>query len=555
MWISRHSRDPLRLSWWIALPAAALGGWLLDASQPGLDFAWLTLPGIALLLAAWWQQRFTVGLLAGAVGGAAFWMPHIHWLTLYLGPIPWLALSAAMILWSTLLGGAIALATRGFASVLRFRRGEVQLSPGARMVVQATAAASLWVAKEQVQVSWPYGGFAWGRVAHSVTGTPYEDLVSWIGFAGLSGMTVFVTALMLAAMWPSLSDRNVSPTQTGLPRYRWMGAAAVALLLAVLVWVPRASLPETGTLTVAAVQGNSQSGIFDDRESGAVFQDHVDATEQLLDDLEATGSSVDVIVWPENSAEFGLPTEAGRSAMIARLAARANAPVVVGTIIRENTAEVPDGRYTNSALVWDDSGATGARYDKRYPVPFAEYMPHREFYGSLVPDLVNLVQLEYAFGDRPTVLDIKTPAGWVAAGIAICFDIVIDQQIQAMVDEGAEIILAPTNNADFGNTDQSAQQLEIARLRAIESGRSLVNISTVGTSSIVLPSGKSVDTLTPFTRESMVATVPLVEGVTPAIRWGAVIAGGGITAGVVLGIAGGGMLFGAYLLPRRLRSS
>ena len=60
-----------------------------------------------------------------------------------------------------------------------------------------------------------------------------------------------------------------------------------------------------------------------------------------------------------------------------------------------------------------------------------------------------------------------------------------------MIDDGAEILLAPTNNADFGHTDESAQQLAIARLRAMETSRSLVNISTVGTSAIIAPDGST----------------------------------------------------------------
>ena len=55
------------------------------------------------------------------------------------------------------------------------------------------------------------------------------------------------------------------------------------------------------------------------------------------------------------------------------------------------------------------------------------------------------------------------------AGIAICFDIVDDQLMTRDAwSEGAQVIFAQTNNADFGRTDESVQQLAIARIRAIE---------------------------------------------------------------------------------------
>jgi len=96
------------------------------------------------------------------------------------------------------------------------------------------------------------------------------------------------------------------------------------------------------------------------------------------------------------------------------------------------------------------------------------------------------------------------------------------------------VILAQTNNADFGRTDESAQQLQIARLRAVETGRTVVNISTVGTSAIVAADGSDLAWLTPFTADAMIAEVELVTGETPALRYGAALA----AAWMLLGILG-----------------
>src|SRR5690606_18342953 len=82
--------------------------------------------------------------------------------------------------------------------------------------------------------------------------------------------------------------------------------------------------------------------------------------------------------------------------------------------------------------------------------------------------------------------------------------------------DDASIILAPTNNADFGRTDESAQQLAIARLRAIETHRTVVNISTVGTSAIIAPDGSTIDQLPVFEPGFMLESVPLSDTVTPA---------------------------------------
>ncbi len=578
---------PPRLRWWAAAVAAVAGGLLLDASGPSLSLWFLAFPAALLIAAALWQQCPAVGLLSGALAGFAFWGPHISWLTLYLGPIPWSALVAVMTAWFALFGLSAAVATRGLARLVQAadrlerapgprRRG---LPPGALLAAQAFTFAGLWVAREQIQGAWPYGGFAWGRLAHTQADGPLAQAVSWLGFAGLSGVIALACALPVAALfshwgrgntWAGSKPRAGSNTWTG--QLLWLieritttsdrsrgrraaddavggtpaparrsrslrGAAAsvcaVAILLLLAV-VPAAPLPETGSLRVAAVQGNSKSGVFDDRENGSVLADHLTATDELLDRLEETGDQVDLIVWPENSAEFELRDNVFGGLRVQQLAKRAGAPIVVGSVLRD-----PDGTYTNSTLVWDGDGEVAdLRYDKRFPVPFAEYMPNRDFFHALVPDLVDLVQLEYRSGERSPVLPLDTPVGVVGAGIAICFDIIFDDQAVRSVQDGAEVILAQTNNADFGRTDESAQQLAIARLRAIETGRAVVNISTVGTSALVAPDGSDVDRLKPFTADALLGTVPLVNGTTPALVFGAGIASAAVAIGALGFVAG-----------------
>ena len=271
----------------------------------------------------------------------------------------------------------------------------------------------------------------------------------------------------------------------------------------------------TGTTTVAAVQGNSDAGLFAGRQAGDILDDHYLATVPLFD----AGHELDMVVWPENAADLD-PLRSEYSATVLDVVSeRLAAPVVVGTI-------TVDGDETfNSALLWRDGEGALDQYDKVRPVPFAEYLPARDFFYPLAPELFDLVPRDYAFGQRDTVFDVDG----VIAGIAICFDIVDDDLLQRMVDEGAHVLLAPTNNADFGRTDQSVQQLGIARLRAIEQGRSLVNASTVGASAIVAPDGTTIDALPLFEKGTMVAEVPLSDTITPAhalgrtVEWFAIL--------------------------------
>jgi apolipoprotein N-acyltransferase len=127
----------------------------------------------------------------------------------------------------------------------------------------------------------------------------------------------------------------------------------------------------------------------------------------------------------------------------------------------------------------------------------------------------------------------------IKAGVAICFDIVDDSLVRRMIDGGAQLILAPTNNADFGHSDESRQQIAIARLRAIETGRSVVNISTVGMSGMFAPDGSVIAQLPDYKAGAMLENVPLSSAVTPAMVIGPAVewlAGGIGLAGLILGL-------------------
>jgi apolipoprotein N-acyltransferase len=471
---------------WAALLLAAAAGAILDGGFPDKSW-WVLAPvGVTLMLLALLGRNTRTGLMVGLVAGLSFWLIHISWLTLYLGPVPWLALAG---LQSIFFAAGLALTT----IVLNFGPRVWPTAIGRLGVVPALV-AGLWTAREAISAVWPYGGFAWGRVAISQSESPFGSLIAWVGMSGLSFVMVWLSALALQ-LWRE-PDLRV-PTRSAI------AIAAVALLLAFPAWPTL----QSGTSRIAAVQGASDAGLFAQNEPGQILSDHASATLPLV------GEDVDFVVWPENGIDVD-PLRSEESARVADYISRSmDAPLIAGTI----TAR--DGKFYNSSLLWKAGQGAVDVYDKVHPVPFAEYMPDREFWRPFAPDLIDLVSRDYEIGTRDNVFDIEG----IVAGIAICFDIADDQLVHEMIDDNAEIILAQTNNADFGRTDESVQQLAIARLRAIEAGRTVVNISTVGTSAIITPDGATLDSLPTWEPGSMVQTVPLSTTVTPAMIVGRVL--------------------------------
>jgi apolipoprotein N-acyltransferase len=169
-------------------------------------------------------------------------------------------------------------------------------------------------------------------------------------------------------------------------------------------------------------------------------------------------------------------------------------------------------------------------------VPFGEYVPDRWFYNALAPDLIGLIQRDYTPGTKRPLFDV----GGVGVGLAICFDVIYDDVIWDGARDGARVYMFQTNNADFRGTDENLQQLAFARMRAIETGRAVVNISTVGTSQIIAPDGSEIDGIAAGTAGHMLDDVPLRTGLTPAViagEWITLALGwGSLLVLVVMGI-------------------
>lgn len=543
---SEPLRAPLPLG--VALVVAAAAGPILDAAFPDRDWWPLAIPAVALVLLAAQGRRVGSALLVGFVFGAAFYFPHIEWATLFLGPLPWSALATLMALWVML----------GTAAISVVYRRASRLWPGlaGRLLLVPAIVAGLWTAREALASVWPYGGFSWGRVAFSQSESPFAQLFAWLGVSGVSFVLVFLAAAGLAFAQearravalprsPGISLRDAPLTALRL------GTAYLALVLVAMLFPAFPSATE-GSIRVAAVQGNGKTSYFDPPErAGDNLLAQVEATEPIY------GEDVDVVVWPEGGSDLDPLRSASAARIFDEVSERSGAPLVSGII----TARLPEGgdpetdtEYFNTAVVWRDGEGVGDYYDKKHPVPFGEYVPDREFWRQFAPELIDLIGREYTPGATDTVLALNDG---LLAGLAICFDIVDDQIMTDTVREGADLIFAPTNNADFGRTDESVQQLAIARIRAIELGRSVVNISTVGTSAIIAPDGSTLDELTWFTADAMVVDVPLSAAITPAVtlgrqlEWG--VAALGLTGLLLAALAGRRHPRGATALPAELR--
>jgi apolipoprotein N-acyltransferase len=158
----------------------------------------------------------------------------------------------------------------------------------------------------------------------------------------------------------------------------------------------------------------------------------------------------------------------------------------------------------------------GERYVKRHPVPFGEYIPLRSI-ARAITDKVDLVARDMIAGSGNGLLT-QTP---VPLGDVICFEVAYDSLVRSSVAAGAQLLVVQTNNATFGFTDESEQQLAMSRLRAVEFGRTVVVAATSGISAIVAPDGSLVRRSQLFTPDTFVEEIAQRGQRTVAARLGA----------------------------------
>jgi len=524
--VTQSDGDGSRARWpWRTL-LAAVGGLVLVLAFPGYDLVGLAVLGPAALALAVHGQRGRSGLWLGLVFGLAFFVPLLSWTGIYVGPFPWLALAGWEAVHLALLGGATALTSR-----LRF---------------WPVWTAALWVADEALRGRFVLDGFPWGRLGFSQTEGPLLALAAYGGVPLVSFAVALVGALLAAAVLALVRARRASGTAGERGPALRTGALLVVAALAVplvgmLAWLPLpgGSLTAGGpTSTVAVVQGDvPRAGLDFNAQRRAVLDNHVQRTLELADAVAAgEEQQPDVVLWPENSSDIDPYTNDDAARQIDRAAEAIDAPILVGAVV-----EGPGAFVSNTAIVWDPEDGPGDTYVKRHPVPLAEYVPARSFF-RFFSDKVDLVRRDFVAGDEVGVLE----AGGVTLGDLICFEVVYDGLVHDVVEGGAGMIVVQTNNATFGYTDESAQQLAMSRLRAVESGRTVVVAATSGISAIVAPDGSIVRSSELFTPDVFVEDIAQRSSTTVAQRLGA-------APEWVLTAIGAGALAAAGVLRRRAR--
>ncbi|MDE3723633.1 apolipoprotein N-acyltransferase [Nocardiopsis sp. N85] len=497
---------------WRVLAAAGSGLAQLLALPP-YGLWWLGPLSAALLVFAVAGTRVRRAAWLGALAGASLMVPLVHWQDVF-GVDVWLLISAAETVYFVPMAMGIALAAR---------------LPG-----WPVWTAALWVAQEAVRARWPLGGFPWGKLAFAQPDTPFAGYAA-LGSSALVTFTVALAGGLL--LWAALRLASRGP-RPGAPTAA-LALAASAAVVACGTLAPGLGRPAQGeTVTLGMVQGNvpnvGEMSVAGERMQ--VLNNHARGVHDLAALARDEGTALDLIVLPENASDIDPFRDPVARETIDAAAADAGVPLLWG-MSRFND----DGSRYVSSVVWDPETGPGEMYDKRFLVPFGEYIPYRDFFTRFVRRLEQ-VSSDAVPGTEPGALEI----GGTTLAVGICFDVAFDAPVRESVAAGGGIIVIPTNNANYNFTGQSDQQLAITRLRAVEHGRPAVVVSTSGISAVVNPDGTVAYRSPEAEADVHIAELTATAGPTVATRLGA-------APEAFLGALGLAAVVASVILSRRAR--
>ncbi|MCF6524599.1 apolipoprotein N-acyltransferase [Streptomyces sp. JJ36] len=480
---------------------AAAAGIALGLAFPPYDLWPLSLAAVAAL------SLLTRGRSArqGAWAGLALGLPFFVFLLKWLHVVGWdatVGLALIQALFLSALGAGLAVTSR--------------------LPFWPFWAACLWVAEEWARDRVPFGGFPWGRLAFANTGSPFTPLAA-LGGAPLVTFAVALTGTLLAAaVFTAVAARRQAHARQSGPSgggVRPLLPAAGATALAGLVGVAGFAVPvptrAADTVDIAVVQGNvQQPGMDFLGRPMKILNNHVEATLDLADRVRAgEAARPDLVIWPENASDLDPFRHPEARLRIEEAVDAIGVPVLVGALVDHPTEE---GYVENQGIVWDPETGPGASYTKQHPVPFGEYVPFREQLSTVISRLER-VPRDFWPGEHTGVLQV----GPARLGDVICFEVAYDEIVRATVRDGARALVVQTNNATYGRTGQPEQQLAMSKLRAVEHGRAVVTAATSGISAVVGPDGTVRQRTAEFTRDVLLAELPLRDGRTLADRVGA----------------------------------
>ncbi len=367
----------------------------------------------------------------------------------------------------------------------------VRFSPHPSFFRLVLLVPAVWVLGEWVR-GWFLTGFPWLLMGYAPIDLPLAGFAPVTGVYGLSwGMAL--TAAVLVAMY----------------RYR-SGMAAAAMVVVLLLWgggyLLRGmawSVQQGPPLKVSLMQGDiPQHKKWDRAQLVPTLETYLGMTMAHWDS--------DLVIWPETAVPAFLDqVEENFIKPLAKAAREHDTLMLFGVPVYDTKT----GAYYNAMLGLGRQGRD--LYYKRHLVPFGEFLPMRWLLAPLHP-YIAVPMADFSSG-KPTKPLVRLDS--LQAGVSICYEDAFGNEVIRALPE-ADFLVNASNDAWFGDSLAPYQHLEIARMRALETGRYLLRATNTGISAVIDPKGKVVGSIPFYKRGVLTREIHAMRGYSPYAQWG-----------------------------------
>lgn len=465
--------------------SALLGGLLFPLAFSPFDRPWVAPLCLILLFAAWLKatpgQAFVRGYLfgAGQFGFGVSWVYHsMHD---YGGANPLEAGGLTALFVSIL---ALYPGLAGWASTRMF-------GDAGKNLKLLAAFPAFWVFQEWLR-GWFIADFPWLQAGSSQVDTTLGQ-----GFAPLLGVLgVSLAVTELAGLALAVLDRD-----------HWRRRAAmlgIGILIVSSAFLGRIewTRPAGEPFKAALLQGNVP-------QNRKWLPEYQRATLELYVNMTRRHWDARLVVWPETAIPaFYHQVARTWLADLRNEAAAHHTDLVIGI----PWVELDTQQYYNAMVSVSDQPG---HYFKRHLVPFGEYIPFRPVF-AWVMDILEIPMADFSGGGKGQAP--MRAAGYPLAA-SICYEDVFGNEARDALPQAAYLVNV-TNDAWFGDSMAPRQHVQMARMRALESGRYMLRATNTGITAAIDPKGRIIDQAPMFQQASVVAEITPMAGATPYVRFG-----------------------------------
>ncbi len=349
---------------------------------------------------------------------------------------------------------------------------------------------AVWVLFEWIR-GWMFTGLPWLNVGYSQIETPLGGYAMLLGVYGVS-FAVALTAAAIAIIIYHIHIGRRSCHIVGVVLL-WSGG----LLLDQVRWVSPAGEP----LKVTLVQGNIPQEL---KWLPSMKAPTIDLYAQLT----RQNWESDLIIWPETALPVFFHETTNFLARLAEEARDNNTDILLGLVYL-------DGEQRNYYNTMMSLGSETGFYHKRHLVPFTEYLPLKTWLSGLI-DIIQVPMSDFSAGsdEQPPL-----PMAGQKVAISICFEDAFGEEVIMQLPE-ATLLVNVSNDAWFADSSAPHQHLQIARMRAKESGRPMLRATNTGVSAIIDHRGRFQSIAPQFEEATLSDKVVPMQGATPYVSMG-----------------------------------